>query len=55
MKHYVVRVEETLARSWIVEAEDENEAYEKISNAYIDAGIILDYDDYAEIHDKRSL
>lgn len=48
MKRYIVRVEETLARSWVVEAESEDEAYKKISSAHHDGEIVLDYDDYAD-------
>ena len=48
MQRYIVRVTETLSRSWVVEAENENAAGAKIETAYNNGDVILDYDDYSE-------
>ena len=45
---YLVRVTETLAKSVIVEANSKEEAENKVDQAYDDAQIVLDYDDFAE-------
>lgn len=45
---YVVKVEETLRRHFIVEADDEIEAEYRAQEAYDNGWIVLDYDDYAE-------
>ena len=47
MKEYLVRVTEFLTMQYVVKAEDEEEAYEKVANEYHDGGITLDYDDYS--------
>lgn len=46
MEYYVVKVTETLARKWVVRAESEEEALEKVTQAYQNEECILDYDDY---------
>ena len=43
---YIVRVTETLARTWVVDADSKQEAEMKVQNAYNDGQINLDYDDY---------
>lgn len=45
---YLVRVTETLAKSVIVEANSKEEAENKVDQAYDDAQIVLDYDDFDE-------
>ena len=45
---YLVRVTETLAKSVIVEANSKEEAENKVDQAYDDAQIVLDYDDFNE-------
>jgi hypothetical protein len=46
MKKYLVKVTEFLTMKYVVEAENEGEAYEKAADAYQDGNITLDYDDY---------
>lgn len=46
MKNYIVRVTETLVRDWIISAENEEEAFDKLAKAYDNEEINLDYDDY---------
>ena len=46
MKKYLVKVTEFLTMKYVVEAENEEEAYEKAADAYQDGNITLDYDDY---------
>lgn len=48
MKKWVVRVEETLCKMVEVEAEDSQEAIEKVRDAYRNADIVLDYEDYVD-------
>ena len=43
---YVVKVEETLVRHFIVEAENESEAERTLQEAYDNGWITLDYDDF---------
>lgn len=45
---YVVRITETLVRTVIVDAENEQDAEDKVYNAYDDAQIVLDYKDFEE-------
>ena len=45
---YIVRVTETLVRTVIVDAENEQDAEDKVYNAYDDAQIVLDYKDFEE-------
>ena len=45
---YVVKVEETLVRHYVVEAEDEQEAERMLQEAYDNGWVTLDYDDYSE-------
>ncbi len=46
MEYFVVKVTETLARTWVVRAKNEEEALGKATQAYNDEKCILDYDDY---------
>lgn len=48
MEYYVVKVTETLAREWIVKAENEEEALAKVTERYNNGELNLDYDDYEE-------
>lgn len=43
---YAVAVTETLLRTVVVEASNENEAIDKVQAAYDEEKIVLDYDDY---------
>lgn len=43
---YAVRVEETLARTVIVEADSPEDAEDKVYRIYDNEGISLDYDDF---------
>lgn len=45
---YIVRITETLVRTVIVDAENEQDAEDKVYNAYDDAQIVLDYKDFEE-------
>lgn len=45
---YIVKVTETLARTLVVEAENEGDAIVKADMAYVDGEIVLDYDDFDE-------
>ena len=45
---YAVRVEETLARTVIVEADSPEDAEDKVNRIYDNEGISLDYDDFNE-------
>ncbi len=44
MKKYRVTITETLLKEVLVEAKDENDAYEKVEHAYSEGDIILDAD-----------
>lgn len=44
---YVVRVTETLSHTVIVEANNMQDAKNKVNKAYDDGQIVLDYDDFA--------
>lgn len=46
MEYYVVQVTETLARTLVVRADNEDEALKKAQQAYDNEEVILDYDDY---------
>lgn len=46
MEYYVVQVTETLARTLVVRADNEDEALKKTQQAYDNEEVILDYDDY---------
>ena len=46
MKKYLVKVTELLTMRYIIEAENEEDAYEKIADEYQDGNITLDFDDY---------
>ncbi len=48
MKRFIYTVRETLARSGVVLAEDEDEAYKIIQEARDECEIVLDYDDYID-------
>ncbi len=48
MKKYEVTIYETLSRSVEVEANDVDEAREKVRNMYIDEEIVLDSSDYVD-------
>lgn len=45
---YKVRVQETLVRHMVVEAENSDDAERKIQEAYDNGWITLDYNDYDE-------
>lgn len=45
---YAVRITETLVRTVVVEAENEQDAEDKVHNAYDDGQIVLDYSDFEE-------
>ena len=45
---YVVRITETLVRTVIVDAENEQDAEDKAHSAYDDEQIVLDYSDFEE-------
>ena len=47
-KYFLVRVTETLAKTYKIKAETLEEAVEKVENEYYENGIVLDYDDYDE-------
>lgn len=46
MKKYLVKVTEFLTMQYIIEAENEEDAYEKVADEYQDGNITLDFDDY---------
>jgi len=46
MKHYVVRIEETLARTVVVAAENASDAEKKVEAAYNEGVFCIDVDDY---------
>lgn len=48
MKKYLVKVTETLARHVIIEAENDEDAANKVEDAYSEGKIVLDYDDYSD-------
>ena len=55
LKKFAVKVEETLGKTFIVEAEDFCEAVDKIEIAYYDRGdIVLDYNDIVNSEVKCS-
>lgn len=43
---YLVNVEEILTRDLVIEAEDENDAIDKVELLYHDCKIVLDYHDF---------
>lgn len=45
---YLVRVTETSVHTVIVEAKNEQDAEDKVNQAYDDGQIVLDYDDFDE-------
>ena len=45
---YIIRVTETLSKSFIVEAENESEARNKIDDAHMNGEIVLAYNDYSD-------
>lgn len=49
---YLVRVTETLLHTIIVEAENEQDAEDKVNQAYDDGQVVLDYDDFNEYEIK---
>jgi hypothetical protein len=53
MEYYVVKVTETLARTWVVRAENEEEALAKVTERYNNSELNLDFDDYEEIDDNE--
>jgi hypothetical protein len=48
MNEYVIRVVETLAKSYVVSADSLEEAIEKTQQKYDDGDIVLEYDDFSE-------
>lgn len=48
MAKYLVRVEEILSRSFVVEADNAEEAKNKLNNAYMNENFILDGNDWID-------
>lgn len=48
MKKFKFEITETLQKTLFIEADDENEAYEKISNMYRCGEIVLEAEDFIE-------
>lgn len=48
MKTYKIEIEETLTRVIEVEAENEEKAYDKVYEQYVEEEIVLDYNDWKD-------
>lgn len=48
MKKFAVRIEETVGKTIIVEAENIEEAKDMVNEAYFDGTIVLDFDEGSE-------
>lgn len=53
MNKYKVRVCEILARTVIVDADDEHQAVSKVEDLYEEGQIVLGYDDFSDVEFKE--
>ena len=49
MTTYCVTITETLSRDIFIEAENEDEAYEKADTMYSEGEVVLDSDDFCDV------